>query len=172
MTRTILTMATIAACLMSGAAGAQIIGTYRPSVVTYFPAATSAAPATYQMRTTPITPVSYYPTTTVSAPITTLGAPQVVSPYPVASASYYGNTVPVASTSYHSAPLGGNACCCPTGGVPVAPLATTSYSPAPIVYANSGGMGGNRYIGRTLWGSPKVYASGQPVRNALRWLGP
>jgi hypothetical protein len=161
MTRTILTMATIAGCLLTSAAGAQVIGTYRPSVVKYYPAATSAAPASYQARTAAISPVGYYPTTTVSAPITTLGGPQVVSPLPVANTSYYG------------APLGGSACCCSSGGVPVAPIAATAnYSSAPIVYANAGGLGGNRYIGRSLWGGPKVYANGQPVRNALRWLGP
>jgi hypothetical protein len=160
MTRTILTMATIAGLMLTSAASAQVIGTYRPSVVTYYPHTTSAAPATFQARTMPITPVGYYPTTTVAAPITTLGGPQVVSPLPVTHASYYG------------APPAASGCGCTGGGVPVAPIVATSYSPAPVACASACDLGGNRFVGRSVWGSPKVYANGQPVRNALRWLGP
>jgi hypothetical protein len=150
---------TLAAIVVLSAtlAQAQVFGTYRPSVVTYYPTATSGIPAASQ--------------------------PQI------AQASYYGTTpvtTPIAAQSYYAAPVTGCQCT-PLQSYPTNITPTAYYSPTPVTYAQpvsyaapiqtvsynaQPALGPNRYIGRNLFGSPKVYANGQPVRNALRWLGP
>ena len=149
---------------------AQVIGTYRPSVVTYYPATGSTAPAVYQP--TYVAQTGYYPQNYyAAAPITTVGGPQVVS---TVGYGGYGVSPVAAAQPYYGAPIAGNACGC----VPQTtcyPVNQISYAqPAvPVQYASGGaGLPDNRYIGTNLFGSPKVYANGQPLRNVLRWLGP
>ena len=161
---TLTALALFAALTAAPFADAQVIGTYRPSVVTYYPTSTSTMPAAYQPQ---IAQASYYGGSTVATPI--------------ASQSYYG-TQAIAS----------NGCeCTPLRSYPTNITPTAYYSPAPVTYTQpvsyaapvsvpvqqvayntQPALGSNRYIGTNLFGSPKVYANGQPLRNAIRWLGP
>lgn len=149
-------LSTLVTLTLAATSQAQVIGTYRPSITTYRSTVPAVAmrPASYSTR---VTTANY--TTPVTAPVTTVGSPQVVN-------SYYPQSHVVGS------PVAGGACNCgpvaPTvayQGAPCAAPAVTAYSPGP-------GLPDGRYISRNLWGSPKVYGSGQPVRNLLRYLGP
>lgn len=144
-------------------ASAQVIGTYRPSVVTYYPTSTSVLPAASQPQ---IAQASYYGASTVASPIATVSGTQ-----------YLGG--PIATQSYYASPVATGGCGCGCGCTP-APVAYTqpiAYSapvaaPVQTVSYAQPGLGANRYIGSNIFGNPKVYATGQPLRNALRWLGP
>lgn len=154
---------------------AQVIGTYRPSVVTYYPTSTSMLPAASQPQ---IAQVSYVGGTTVtSTPVAMVNNTQYVGS-PVASQAYYGNQV-VASgcectplraanitpTAYYpQAPV--------TYSQPVATVVPTAVPVQQVSFAPQPALPPNRYISTNLFGSPKVFAKGQPVRNALRWIGP
>lgn len=160
---------TFAALVLAGAlaathtASAQVIGTYRPSVVTYYPTSASTMPAAYQ--------------------------PQI------AQANYYGAApmaTPIASSSYYAQPMAQSGCeCTPQRSYPTNQTPTAYYSPAPVsyqqpisyaaplsvpvqtvAYNTQPALGPNRYIGTNIFGNPKVFATRQPLRNALRWLGP
>jgi hypothetical protein len=110
-----------------------------------------------------------------------------------AQASYYGgSTVATPIANIASAQVIGGGCqCAPLRSYPTNITPTAYYSPAPVTYAQpisyaapmsvpvqqvayntQPALGPNRYISTNLFGSPKVYANGQPLRNALRWLGP
>jgi hypothetical protein len=142
---------------------AQVIGTYRPSVVTYYPTSTSVLPAPSQP---PIAQASYYGATTVT-PVANVSAP-------LASQAYYGTQV-VSANGCQCAPLRSYpANVTPTAyySQPVAYAAPAAVPVQTVSYAAQPALGSNRYIGTNIFGNPKVYANGQPLRNALRWLGP
>ena len=168
---------------------AQVIGTYRPSVVTYYPSATSVAPATAYR---PLPSATQFASTQYTYPVTTVGSPQVFSSTPVVNTSYVSTTPYVTASPI----VGGNCNCSPVqtvGGISYQPI--TNYSPPvqtvayqqPIqtvayqqpatlpvqtVSAQTAAVGGKYYVGKGLLGRPKVYAQGQPVRNALRSIFP
>lgn len=174
---TLTTLALFTALTFSQFADAQVIGTYRPSLVTYYPTSTSVLPAPSQPQ---IVQASYQGGTTITqTPIATVSNTQYVGA-PIASQAYY-STQPVTTGCE----------CTPLRSYPTNVTPTAYYSPAPVTYtqpvsyvapatvpvqqvslAAPSALPANRYIGTNLFGNPKVYATGQPVRNALRWLGP
>lgn len=158
MKRFVMVTAAALVCFAIAAQGdAQVIGTYRPSVVTYYPTSTSVAPASYQ---TPITTAGYYAPTVPAAPVRTVAATRVISHSPVIGGGCAPPlpATPVAGTSYY--PVTNSACAAPASGAVVA----AGY--------DGTALGGRHYIGRNLFGRPKIYAKRQPLRNVLRFLGP
>ncbi len=174
------------ALVCSAASGlqAQVIGTYRPSVVTYYPAATGT-PVGYQqpyqrplVQPVSYTSASYAPANYApvrygsAAPISTVGYSQVASRTPLYNASYGVGT-----------PVGGN-CCTPIQSVgyaqssPCLPIAQTAYAPPvglpvqAIAAPPPGTIDNEYYIGHGLLGRPKVFKTGQPLRNTLRRILP
>ena len=87
-------------------------------------------------------------------------APQPVGMQPIAGATPYGG-------GYY----GGDCCSATTAMVqPPAPAyAPAAGCSAPVVLGQSPP---NHYIGRGIVGQPKLYVSGQPLRNALRFITP
>lgn len=174
---TLTALALFAALTATQYADAQVIGTYRPSLVTYYPTSTSVMPAPSQPQ---IVQASYQGGTTVTqTPIAMVNNTQYVGA-PINSQAYYGTQAV------------SNGCeCAPLRSMPTNITPTSYYSPAPVTYTQpvsyvapatvpvqqvalspQPALPPNRYIGTNLFGSPKVYANHQPVRNALRWLGP
>jgi len=166
-------LAVVMVACSAALAQAQVIGTYRPSLVTYYPSASSVTPVT-----------AYRPVPTAAR---YASAQQSVTP--VVNAAYTSSTPYVANSAYVAqSPVVGGACGCPPvqtiGGA--SQVSTVAYSPAvqTVAYQQPatvpvqtvGGRGGlidgKYYVGKGLLGRPKVYAEGQPVRNALRAILP
>jgi hypothetical protein len=127
--------------------------TYAPAVSSYTaeygPVTAYYAPSSYSTYYAPTTTYSA-PTTSVSyyMPTTTYYAPQ---PY----VSYYAPT-----TAYY-APQPYVSCYAPSVSY-YAPT-TAYYAPTPYVTARP-----YAWVGSSVYGTPKVYVAGQPVRNAIR----
>ena len=182
-------------------AQAQVIGTYRPSLVTYYPSTSSVTPVAYhkpvpannqayaQYASNTRTQVAYAPnnyTTTnyASYPVNTVANTQVVSSVPVQQASYYNGTPYVANYPQQVtySPIVGNDCCNPCQPIQTvayqAPVQTIAYQQpvAPVqpiaTTAQPGYIDGKWYVGKGLLGRPKLYAEGQPIRNAFRTILP
>lgn len=210
-------LSTILTFAIASAVQAQVIGTYRPSVSTYYPttASVSVSPVTHYM---PVKPASYsQPVITSSTPVP--GTMQVISGANVytqpASTSYAqiaSDTEVISQTQYAAQPttvvsqpaqyavqptqyvyqqpavaspmVVGNNCCQPVAAAPAVSYAapvnccyTQPMQVQQVAYQSAANPtcvppDGRHYVGRTLWGSPKVYAERQPLRNALRFLGP
>jgi hypothetical protein len=155
---TLTTLALLATLTAVNFADAQVIGTYRPSVVTYYPTSPSFTPAPSQPQ---IVQASYYGAQTT--PIATVSNTQAIGGCECTPLRSYPTNI--APTVYSSpAPV--------AYSQPVAYAAPVSVPVQTVAYNTQPALPPNRYIGTNLFGSPKVYANGQPVRNALRWLGP
>ena len=164
---------------------AQVIGTYRPSLVTYYPSATSVTPVAYYK---PVPATTQYAANYSSYPVASTSYTQPISTAPVVQSSYVGATPYVANYPYTTAgsPVVGGACGC----APIQTIGTTScypttaYAPvqtvayqqpvAPVqpITAQPGLIDGKWYVGKGLLGRPKLYAEGQPIRNAFRTILP
>ncbi len=128
---------------------------YAPAVSTY---TVSYAPA--------LTPtVTYYPSTV--APTVAYYPPATTTYYPAATTAYYAPTVayyPAATTAYYAPRVTYYAAAPTVAYSPVVGSYTTYYG-APVA-------GPREVVGSSMYGTPKVYVSGEPVRNALRAITP
>jgi len=118
-------------------------------------AATSYAPVAPSYTTNYVPTTTYYaPETYTSyyAPTTTYYAPETYTSYYAPTTAYYAPSV---YTSYYT----------PT---------TAYYSPYVTNYAPVAGPAGAYYgrVGASIYGTPKVYVRGEPVRNTWRALTP
>ena len=192
---TTLAAVAIATCTAS-LSQAQVIGTYRPSLVTYYPSASSVTPiAAYR----PVPSATQY----AASPYNNYGVQtaswaQPATTAPVVNTSFAGGGMYAGVPQYTASPVTGGDC----GGCgSIQTIGAANYAPglgcggfaqqpayAPIAYQqpiaaqyqavpyqNIGGaeqLGGKYYVGKGLLGRPKVYAQGQPVRNALRSILP
>jgi hypothetical protein len=134
-----------------GCGVAPVVAAAPTYAVNYAPAVTSAvayeAPVTYTSNYAPAYTTYYAPTVAYQAPVTYTSyyAPTTAYAAPVSYASYYA---------------------------PAAVPYTTYYSPrvvaAPVAYSTY-------YYGvpgTSIYGAPRVYVPGEPVRNTLRALTP
>ena len=174
-------------------AQAQVIGTYRPSLVTYYPSTSSVTPVAYykpvpannqayaQYASNTRTQVAYATNNYPSYPVNTVANTQVVNSVPVQQTSYYNSTPYVANspTQVTYSPIVGNDCCNPCQPIQTvayqAPVQTIAYQQPvqPIAAAPQPGLiDGKWYVGKGLLGRPKLYAEGQPIRNAFRTILP
>lgn len=139
----------MAGCLAASPALAQC-GCGTPQA-TYAPVESSYS-AYYPSTVTyyaPATEVAYAPATSVSyyAPAT----PEVTY-YAPATPTYSTYYAPAATyTSYYAAPA--------------VPSYSTYYAPATVYYSPY-------VVGRSVFGAPRVYVPGQPVRNTLKAITP
>jgi hypothetical protein len=125
-------------CSAPATTSAPVVSSYTAQ---YAPVTTYYAPATdYATYYSPTT-TYYAPTTAYYAPTTTYYAPQPYVSYYTPSVSYYAPT-----TAY--SPV----------AAPVATPYTSYYAPA----------GASVMAGSSIYGTPKVYVYGQPIRNAIR----
>ena len=98
-------------------------------------------------------------------------------PVYAAQQAYYPQTMalqPQAGAAASDVGFYGNPCGCgPTANTFLPPPVTvgvpTAGFQAPVVLGQSPS---NHYIGRGIVGQPKLYVSGQPIRNALRFITP
>ncbi len=117
------------------------------TTTTYMPVA-----PTYTAYYAPAT--VYYPAETYTScyvPTTTYYAPEVYTSYYTPATTYYA---PAAYTSYYT----------PTTAY-YTPYVT--YAPVATPYVTYYGR-----VGSSVYGTPKVYVRGEPVRNALRTITP
>jgi hypothetical protein len=145
-----------------------------PAVVSTAPVVVQPAPVVVQRPTLFARPLTGGVSTTVIAP----GAPIVVA-RPVVQSSVVAQPAPATRTVWYSAPAASIA---PSLSVPAAAPAviaapvTTVVGTAPtIVYRPVTAVvpvQTSYYVGSGLIGQPKVYVTGQPVRNTLRFLSP
>lgn len=167
-------------CSAATWAQAQVIGTYRPSVVTYYPAASATQVGYQQPRVQPVNyaPASYAPANYApvsygsTTPISTVGYSQVASRTPLYNTSHIVGS-PV-----------GSGCCAPiqsvgyAQGAPCPPIAQTAYAPPvglpvqAIAAPPPGTIDSQYFIGQGLLGRPKVFKVGQPLRNTVRRILP
>jgi hypothetical protein len=153
MKKALFTLFAVAALVVSTTATsqAQVVVGY-PVTTYYAPATTYYAPA----------PTTYVPTTTYYTPTTTLYAP--TTSYYVPSATAVPATTYYAPTTTYYAPSATTAYYAPR---------TTLYTPTTALYApTTTYYGPVTTPGRTVVGRTTYYVPGQPIRNALRALGP
>ena len=148
---------------------AQCCDEQSPVILTVHSSAAASPYAQSQTaRNYPVSTAQYYETARPIAPLTPI-APQYVS-----------NLRPIASTAPS---LGGNCEPCICAPAPQTNLLAAPYysagDPAGGAYAaNYGGVAnygvasGGYFHGRGIIGQPKLYVSGQPIRNFLRYLSP
>ena len=112
---------------------AQVIGTYRPSLVTYYPSATSVTPvAYYKPIPTQYASNVYATNTSPNYPLAqaagfttaTVPAPQAIHSTPIVQTSYYGAAAYGGGPQVAYSPIGGDCC------TPYQSSAATSYYPA------------------------------------------
>ena len=149
-------------------------------VILFFSVATQAQTVIYS---TPVATPIYYetinPVQSVSAPATHTTycglfarRRQAFAPQPAYYAPPQPVTLqPIAAASAPGVVYGDPCGCGPVqGGILPAPVAAgvpqTGYQ-SPVVLGQNPS---NHYIGRGIVGQPKLYVSGQPIRNALRFL--
>jgi hypothetical protein len=141
----------------------------QPTVVQYGPTTSSAPVVVQRLSTTPIVaapaashtvwysaPADVAPTL-ATAP-TNIGYTQAVQP---AVATMPVATMPVATVPVASVPV---------TATPIVVGTAPSYVYRPVVTPTA--VLPSYYMGNGLLGQPKLYVSGQPVRNALRYLSP
>jgi hypothetical protein len=142
----LITLSVLALMLGSSAAFAQCGCNSSPVSTAVAPSYTTSyyAPAAADYAPAPYT--SYY-----AAPVSyaTYYAPAA----PVSYATYYAPAAPAPYVSYYA---------------PAVPYATY-YSPAPVVMPYRAYYG---VPGRSVFGAPRVYVPGEPVRNAVRAVTP
>ena len=190
-------LAVLVATGLSAHVEAQVIGTYRPSLVTYYPSTTSVTPVAYHkpVPTTQYAGTQYAANPYNSYPVVTASANQVVNSTPIVQTSYVGGTSYAANYPYTTvnSPIATTNCGC----APIQTIGTTNYYPstavAPVAYqqpvvapvtqvayqqpiqtiaAENTYIDGKYYVGKGLLGRPKVYAQGQPIRNVFRRILP
>ena len=135
-------LAVVAVACMTATLQAQVIGTYRPSLVTYYPSNSSVTPVAYA-KPVPTAGTSYVADRYSSYPVTAASATQVISSTPVVQTAYASGTNYVYPTSYANtagysyanypttagSPIIGGNCGC----APIQTIGTTSYYPATTV---------------------------------------